>query len=831
MYTYYGPDVSSHGGRSSQLCSGYGVGYPVLIKDEAAKLRQTWTDGFGRLIEVDEPDPSTGSLTSGSYAGTCYSYDLNNNLSGVAQGSQTRSFSYDLLSRLTAATNPESGTINYNYTTSGGSLCSGDMSAVCRRTDARSITTTYAYDALNRLISKAYSDSTPGVKYGYDAVAPSGCTPPSLTITNGLGRRTSMCDGPGGTAWSYDAVGNTLTEKRTTNSVTDSFTYTYNLDSTVATVFYPSTRTITYQPGGAQRPLWGLDTTNSISYAWGPCTNTTSTTGECYAPQGALSNLNNGSSLVSTSYYNQRLQPCRISVRNSGTAPTSCTDSSYNGNVMDLAYNFSVGSSDNANVMGITNKIDATRSQTFTYDSLNRIATAAASTYATSPSHCWGESFTIDRYGNLTGVGSISSSYTGCTQENFSPSVSTSTNRITNVGSTSFTYDSSGNLTSDGTYSPSYDAEGHMISDAGVTYYYDGDGKRVRKSNGTLYWYGTSSDPLLETDGSGGLTKEYVFFGGKRIASRDSSSAISYYLADHLGTARVVTNASGTVQDDSDFYPYGGERAISSSSGNHYKFTGKERDSESGLDNFGARYDSSQYGRFMTPDPLLNSGRPWDPQSWNRYAYTENNPLRYTDPTGLYRWGWCSGTDDKCTVARQRYRDSIVEANEALQGLDPKSNEAKALQKTLNKLGKEGEGDIKINFGYAGSTDAGPNLGKTLGHNITINYDAVDSEAKDFKLNPSEAAALDAGVTTHEGTHALGNGLLGLFQGHFEHPAYYTESVTYEGLHNTDKAANLWNESWLAVDKDKLSIEKDREHFIQQAIHPPKQGQKEDNSQ
>jgi len=64
------------------------------------------------------------------------------------------------------------------------------------------------------------------------------------------------------------------------------------------------------------------------------------------------------------------------------------------------------------------------------------------------------------------------------------------------------------------------------------------------------------------------------------------------------------------------------------------KFTGKERDSESGLDYFGARYDSSQYGRFMSPDPSLKSAITSDPQTWNRYAYTRNNPLRFVDIGG-----------------------------------------------------------------------------------------------------------------------------------------------------------------------------------------------------
>ncbi len=66
-----------------------------------------------------------------------------------------------------------------------------------------------------------------------------------------------------------------------------------------------------------------------------------------------------------------------------------------------------------------------------------------------------------------------------------------------------------------------------------------------------------------------------------------------------------------------------------------HKFTGKERDSESGLDNFGARYDSSQYGRFMTPDPGNAGADPTNPQSWNMYSYVLNNPLSYIDPTGM----------------------------------------------------------------------------------------------------------------------------------------------------------------------------------------------------
>ncbi len=75
-------------------------------------------------------------------------------------------------------------------------------------------------------------------------------------------------------------------------------------------------------------------------------------------------------------------------------------------------------------------------------------------------------------------------------------------------------------------------------------------------------------------------------------------------------------------------------------------FTGKERDTESGLDNFGARYYGSSMGRFMSPDPSgLAYADITNPQSFNLYSYVLNNPLRYVDPNGLY-CAWEDGTSD-----------------------------------------------------------------------------------------------------------------------------------------------------------------------------------------
>ncbi|MFZ1974532.1 MAG: RHS repeat-associated core domain-containing protein [Candidatus Acidiferrales bacterium] len=230
----------------------------------------------------------------------------------------------------------------------------------------------------------------------------------------------------------------------------------------------------------------------------------------------------------------------------------------------------------------------------------------------------------------------------------------------------------------------SYNAENQLISTAGVTYNYDGDGKRVSKSNGKLYWYGGARDPIAETDASGNTTNEYIFFGGERIARRDSAGNIVYYTTDHIGTSRIVTNSTGSILDESDFYPFGGERVITSSSGNTYKFTGKERDSESGLDNFSARYNSSSIGRFMSPDPI--AGTIENPQSLNRYAYVLDNPLALTDPTGMIAV-WSDSKKSKKdgkTNAQRAFERKLKDLQHSKNAKD-RANGA-TLQKTYDRL-------------------------------------------------------------------------------------------------------------------------------------------------
>jgi RHS repeat-associated protein len=596
---------------------------------------------------------SGSTLTGGTDASvgpnplvTLYSYDAVDNVNcAVQKGTDTtafstcgaapatwrpRSFVYDSLSRLISATNPESGTITYTYDANGN--VATKVAPIPNKIPAdtsspQTVTTTFTYDALNRVAKKTYSDGTPTVQYGYDGSSLSGCTyaVPTLSDTNPIGRRTSMCDGSGATHWALDitsGVGWKTTEARNIAGITKNIVSQDNFGGMLYQLTYPGGRIVTYTPNGssgtAGRYASAVDVANGINYVQNAA----------YAPFGGLTSMSNGSApITTTNAYNERLQPVTLSA---ATAANT---------LFSRSFDFHRANGDNGNVFQVVNNLDNLRSQSFTYDALNRIASAQSQ--ATSGTKCWGDSYTIDTWGNLT-----SKAPTKCTAENLSAPATTK-NQISG-----YCYDKAGNLLGTSAcpslpYTPTYthDGENRLKAAGGVSYTYDGDGSRVKKSNGTLYW---GTGPLSESDLSGNIQRSYVFFNGKRVARRDvSDGTVHYFYSDHLGSSSVVASATGMlpVEEDLDYFPYGG--IAYGTQADHYLFTGKERDSESGLDNFGARYASSSLGRFMTPDwagspttvPFAKFG---DPQTLNLYSYVINNPLDRVDADGhcskLFHW-------------------------------------------------------------------------------------------------------------------------------------------------------------------------------------------------
>ena len=123
-----------------------------------------------------------------------------------------------------------------------------------------------------------------------------------------------------------------------------------------------------------------------------------------------------------------------------------------------------------------------------------------------------------------------------------------------------------------------------------------------------------------------------MYAAGRHWASLNNSTTYFNH-ADWLGTERARSTSTGALYETCTSLPFGDWLTCAGSDPSPMHFTGKEHDSESGLDNFSARYDSSQYGRFMTPDSSSYS-KPINPQTWNLYAYALDNPIVYVDLTG-----------------------------------------------------------------------------------------------------------------------------------------------------------------------------------------------------
>jgi len=173
-------------------------------------------------------------------------------------------------------------------------------------------------------------------------------------------------------------------------------------------------------------------------------------------------------------------------------------------------------------------------------------------------------------------------------------------------------------------------------------------GRRVRKTIGstiTEFIYDLAGNVATERQSTNGgtswmWTKGYVYFVGQMLLQYDgvlgAQGAATYFAhKDHLGSSRLLTkpDKSYLPQDVYDYLPFGEQ--LSSGGSTTHRFTGKERDTESGLDYFGARYYSNTAGRFMTIDPIVMSReRMVDPQQLNAHAYTRGNPLRFVDPNG-----------------------------------------------------------------------------------------------------------------------------------------------------------------------------------------------------
>jgi RHS repeat-associated protein len=241
------------------------------------------------------------------------------------------------------------------------------------------------------------------------------------------------------------------------------------------------------------------------------------------------------------------------------------------------------------------------------------------------------ETYAYDRLGNLRVKAGVGYEYPAARQPRPHAPI--------RVGGQPYAYDANGNLTSGGGRTFVWNGWNQLagVTQAGLTetYTYDAAGARVtRTSNGATIV--TVADLWERT--VGGATTHFYRFGADVIGVRRSDQGTQYLFSDHLGSVSAATNASGALVGMQHYDPWG--RVRTGGIGLTARtFTGQRLDA-TGLLYYHARYYDPTLGRFISPDSIVPE--PGAPQSFNRFAYVYNNPLKYTDPTGHWIERGCS---------------------------------------------------------------------------------------------------------------------------------------------------------------------------------------------
>jgi RHS repeat-associated protein len=319
--------------------------------------------------------------------------------------------------------------------------------------------------------------------------------------------------------------------------------------------------------------------------------------------------------------------------------------------------------------------------------------------------------------------------------------------------------------------------------------------------------YGFEGEPIAECAAPNGANpatkspmKEYAYRAGEMLIQADASDC-KWLVSDHLGSPRIILGKSGSLADTRrrDFMPFGedlgagqfgrttaqGCEPSGTPSNPREKFAACERDDETGLDFAQARYYQSKLGRFTSVDPLLSSGNIYAPQTWNRFSYSLNNPLKYTDSSGMYVFA--DGVDEKY---KKQFRQGLKDLKSARDSFNKKSDEYKALDRALNAYGKEGVNNgVTIVFGAnkdgaPAATSIGIKADSTGAKLTTVDNPAGQNTV--VIIDPMQNKSADDYVLNigHEGSHvADGSDLVGALPNDLASPA--TQTVLNDALNLT----------------------------------------------
>lgn len=618
---------------------------------ENTKRRQLEYDGLGRLTSVCEitsgtmayPGSSCGQNTVATGYLTSYSYVFDT-VSGtkkmsVSQSGQSRTYKYDLLSRLVSESNPESGTTTYVYDSDGtgnctwpntsyyGSIFTGTYNGdLVRKTDAVGNQTCYQYDSLHRLTGQI----TPYGSYycARGAGVPCYTLDKYFVYDSATVNGTIMTNAKGQSAEAYTCVGACsakVTDEGFSYDIVGHSTDVYQSTPTSGGYYHS---TATFYPNGIPATLTAPAGSPTITY---------NVDGE-----GRLSTVtsSSGQNPVSATSYNVASQVTGVTF-GSGDGDTY----QYDPNTGRMKqYQFKMGTLTDTDVLtwnangslgnlAITDQINSANTQTcgYQHDDLQRISNVNCGS-------AWSQAFTYDPFGNVTKSGSI----------NWMPGYNTS-NRYALAGTS---YDSNGDLLNDSVHSYVWDADGRATTiDGALNLTYDALGRMVQYSNSSVHvsmLMGPLGNKPLATMSGMSVGERFVPLpGGSAMLS-----AYGYRHGDWLGSSRLTTSFTQTLVSDLAYAPFGETYAAAGSLPDP-AFTQGTTESvgqflSTSLYDFTFRKYAHAQGRWISPDPAgMAAVDTTNPQSWNRYAYVLNNPLVNVDPDGLACFS--TGTAD-CTM-------------------------------------------------------------------------------------------------------------------------------------------------------------------------------------
>jgi RHS repeat-associated protein len=574
-------------------------------------------DGLGRLRRMIEPD---GTITR-------YAYDAAGRLSMVinnagANNYQTRTFHFDGRGFLTRESYPELGPNPQNPLTYRAITYHYDAKGNLTRKETPTGTQLYGYDEAGRLLSVGSTQMNPLRKFSYGTGSTAGEVIEAQAFNY---RMVSVCSAiEVRQDFSYETATGRLSGENTSlwqgGGALESWTQSYFYDGAdrITQVSYP-TCTACSSPTRSVTTTYSLGRPTSVSSFANPIT---------YNGNGTLATIHHANGVVFTEMpdVNGMLRPGLLRSDLGSTELWPPESYFYDG----------------------AGNIKAIGAKSFVYDVNSRIVSATVPSAGAQPY----QSFTYDPYNNLTlifrGANPTSGSFVSLNVDN-------ATNRLTGA-----TYDDSGevlNTPAPTMFSWTWDVLGQATSVTTDTeswvHTYDAAGERVwswRTSPSRLDTYALRGKDrkllsLFTKTGSNYTWEDYAYREGSLLGASYSTGCVRHFDVDHLGSVRLETNGGAACTQSTtyrDFLPYG-EEATPPGGGERMKFAGQERDlgnltsTADDIDYMHARYFRPIWGRFLSPDPLLDAPRATrHPQLWNRYAYGAANPMKYLDPSGAF---------------------------------------------------------------------------------------------------------------------------------------------------------------------------------------------------